>query len=246
MSLFIPENKLEEALVKAVKYPAFAADFFQQLLDSDVLVIGTVSSPGEGKFTAQTGSQFQLESGEKDGARFLPVFSALPRMQAYARKECKFLQMKGRALLELTRGAQVILNPGSEYGREFSAAEITRLLDPNTPRAAPKSSFGEANYPQHLVDALSALFERRGDVATAWMIQHSPPGADDPVPLVGIETTTDMGAVMADIEQMAQVAAPGLVFDVQQVDRSRPAAMADVLMQAEPFYVRAPAGRILN
>ena len=59
-------------------------------------------------------------------------------------------------------------------------------------------------------------------------------------------TTADMAGLMADIEAMAQKAAPGLVFDVQQVDRLRPAAMAEVLMQAEPFFIRALPGRILN
>jgi hypothetical protein len=243
--LFIPETPLEEALVRAVKNPSQLQDFYRLLLEADLLVIGTVNAGRDGQFTAGPGSQFQLETGERDGARFLPVFSSLPRMQAYAKKECKYLAMKGRALLELTRGAPVILNPGSEYGREFSATEIGRLLDPDTPRAAPLSGFGEDYYPQALVDGLSALFARRGDIATAWMIQHNPADVAAPVPLVGIETAADMRLLMADIEQVAQATAPGLVFDVQHVDRNRPAAMAEVLMQAEPFYVLRPP-RSLN
>ena len=242
--LFIPENPLEEALVKAVKTPLQSQDFFRLMLEADLLVIGTVEAGPDGKFTAGPGSQFQLETGEKDGARFLPVFSSLPRMQAYAKKECKYLAMQGRALLELTRGAPVILNPGSEYGREFTATEIGRLLNPDTPLAAPVSRFGEEYYPQALIDGLSALFARRGDVATAWMIQNHPANEEKPVPLVGVETAADMRQLMAEIEQVAEATAPGLVFDVQAVDRARPAAMADVLMQAEPFYVRAP--RTLN
>jgi hypothetical protein len=247
VSLFIAENRLEEALVKAVKNPATLKAFYSLLLDSELLVMGTVavSQTADGKAVATPGSQFQLETAEKDGTPFLPVFTSLPRMQAFAKKEVKYLSMPGRALLDLTRGVPVILNPGSEFGREFTAAEVARLLDP-TPRAAPVPAFGEADYPQALVDGLSALFQRRGDVVTAWMIQHNPSDVGAPVPLVGIETTADMADLMADIETMAQKNAPGLVFDVQRVDRLRPAAMAQVLMQAEPFFIRALPGRILN
>ena len=51
---FISENKLEEALVAAVKNPAAAPDFYRLLLESDLLVLGTV----EGQDTA--GGKFSL------------------------------------------------------------------------------------------------------------------------------------------------------------------------------------------
>ncbi|MBV9549840.1 MAG: enhanced serine sensitivity protein SseB C-terminal domain-containing protein [Alphaproteobacteria bacterium] len=244
MSLFIPENPLEEALVKAAKYPALAQDFSRLLLDSNLLVMGTVTAQGDtgGVITAGAGSEFNLVTGEKDGARFLPVFTALSRMQAYAQKECKYLAMKGRALLELTRGAPVTINPGSEYGSELSAAEVARLLDPNVPRNVPLSAYPELDLPLPLANALSDLFDKRGDVTMAWMIRITPEGA--PMPLVGIQTTADMAALMADIEAVAQQKLPGLVFDVQQVDPARPVAMAEALMAAKPFYPRT--SRILN
>jgi type III secretion system (T3SS) SseB-like protein len=245
VSLFIPENPLEEALVKAVKYPAMAQDFYRLLLDSDVLVMGTVTAAqgGEsGTVTAGPGSKFDLVTGEKDGMRFLPVFTALPRMQAYAKAECKYVALKGRALLELTRGAPVTVNPGSEYGSELTAAEIARLLSPDGPRAVPLTVYPELELPLPLASALSELFDKRGDVQMAWMVQVHPEG--EPMPLVGIQTSADMDALMAEIDAMAQAKLPGLVFDVQQVDPLRPAAMAEVLMQAKPFYPRT--SRILN
>jgi SseB protein N-terminal domain/SseB protein C-terminal domain len=244
VDLFIPENPLENALVQAAKHPALAQDFYRLLLDSDLLVMGTVSvtQGAGGHFTAGPGSQFSLVSGENDGARFLPVFTALPRMQAYAGKECKYVAMKGRALLEMTRGAPVTVNPGGEYGREFTAAEIARLLDPAVPRVVPLSVYPELDLPQPLADALRDLFDKRGDVTMAWMVQTHPEGVA--TPLVGIQTSADMAALMADIEAMAQVKLPGVVFDVQQVDPVRPVAMAEALIQAKPFYPRTP--RILN
>lgn len=244
MSLFIPENPLEEALVKAVKYPAMAPDFYRLLLDATVLVMGSVDAPAAlgGAVTAHAGSNFHLVTGEKEGARFLPIFTAIPRLQAYAQKECQYLSMTGRALLELTRGAPVTINPGSEYGSELTAAEIERLLQSDVPRAVPLTVYPELELPLPLANALSDLFDKRGDVVMAWMVQIHPQG--QPMPLVGIQTTGDMDALMADIETMAQAKLPGVVFDAQQVDPARPVAMAEVLMQAKPFYPRTP--RILN
>ena len=43
---FISENKLEEALVRAVKSPATAPDFYRLLLESDLLVLGKALGVG--------------------------------------------------------------------------------------------------------------------------------------------------------------------------------------------------------
>ena len=133
---FISENKLEEALVRAVKSPATAPDFYRLLLESDLLVLGTVEGQdGSEKFTLEPGGQLQLVTGENKGEKFLPIFSSLARMQEYVKEESKYLSINGRALLDLTRGAPVILNPASEYGRELTPGEVEQLLNPAAPSA---------------------------------------------------------------------------------------------------------------
>lgn len=253
---FISENKLEEALVAAVKNPAAAPDFYRLLLESDLLVLGTVEGQDTagGKFSLAPGGRLALVTGEKsDGQKFLPVFSSLARMQAYVKQQAQYLAVNGRALFETTRGAPLVLNPASEYGKELSPQEIEQLLAPPAadamePRLA-KTILGEADYPMALVGALTALFQARPDVRTAWMIQVT--FADrglEPHPLIGIETTGDMASLVQQIERIAESAAPGMVFDVQRVDRKNPLGMADALLQAEPFYTDRPAvpGRLLN
>jgi hypothetical protein len=253
---FISENKLEEALVAAVKNPATAPNFYRLLLESDLLVLGAVEGQdmGQAKFSLEPGGRLALVTGEKsDGQKFLPVFTSLARMQAYVKDEAKYLAIKGRDLFETTRGAPLLLNPASEYGKELSPQEIEHLLAPQTaddlePRAA-KTIMGEADYPMELVNALTALFGARADVQTAWMIQVT--FADrglQPHPLIGIETTGDMASLVQQIERIAESAAPDMVFDVQRVDRKNPLGMADALLQAEPFYTNGPAipGRLLN
>lgn len=253
---FISENKLEEALVAAVKNPATAQNFYRLLLESDLLVLGTVEDQdtGQAKFSLEPGGRLALITGEKnDGQKFLPVFSSLARMQAYVKEEAKYLAINGRALFETTRGAPLVLNPASEYGKELSPQEIDHLLDPQTADApeppAAKTIMGEADYPMALVNGLTALFQARPDVQTAWMIQVT--FADrglQPHPLIGIETSGDMASLVQQIERIAESTAPDMVFDVQRVDRKNLLGMADALLQAEPFYTNRPAvpGRLLN
>lgn len=244
---FVSENRLEEALVRAVESPATAPDFYRLLLESDLLVLGTVEGQEDAtsQFSLEPGGQLALKTGERNGERFLPVFSSMTRMQAYVQEESRYLSVNGRALLDLTRGAPVILNPGSDYGREFTPEQVEQLLGSSGPQAATSV----AEYPAALVAALTAVFEKDAGVQTAWMI-----GITDRTlggeshPLVGIETTGDMAALVAQIERAAQEKIPGMVFDLQRVDRAQPTNMASALLSTQPFYQRAPSipGRFLN
>src|SRR5258705_8921581 len=128
---FIPENELERVLVQAAHDPAAAPAFYRQLLDSELLVLGSVAGHEDAteQFALAPGGQIQLITGENNGSRYLPVFSSLKRMQDYVRQESKFLRVNGRALLDLARGAPVTLNPASEYGKELTAREVQQLLD---------------------------------------------------------------------------------------------------------------------
>src|SRR3954463_13081652 len=112
---FIADNELERALGKAVENPAAAPNFYRLLLESNLLVLGTAEGQ-EGvthPLNLAPGSRINLVTGLKDGHQYLPIFSSLVRMQDYVKQESKYLSMKGRDLLDLTRGAPVILNPAS-------------------------------------------------------------------------------------------------------------------------------------
>ena len=242
---FVSENRLEEALVRAVENPATAPDFYRLLLENDLLVLGTVEGQEDAtsQFSLEPGGQLKLVTGERNGERFLPVFSSLPRMQTYLKEESRYLSVKGRALLDLTRGAPVVLNPGSDYGREFTPQQIEQLLD------SQQIAMGEAEYPVALANALTAVFEKDSGVQTAWMINIAPGGrSGESHPLIGIETSGDMAALVAEIERAAQEKVPGMVFDLQRVDRAQPAHMAGELLKVQPFYQRGPSlpGRFLN
>jgi len=251
--LFIPENELEKALVKAVKEPHAAPRFYHLLLASELLVLGTVQGQENATQAMRLapGGGLRLVTGIKDGGQYLPVFSSLVRMQDYVKQESKYLSINGRALLDLTRGAPIILNPASEYGKEFAPDDVRRLLDGTG--ADIRTLEGDVGYPMALVGFLAKLFATRPEIETAWMIQvaHADQ-AEKPHPLIGIEAASQNATpqywpqLMQAIEAAAQNSLPGLVFDVQRVDRYNPTGMTGALLQTEPFYRRAAANPALN
>ena len=251
--LFIAENELEKALVEAVKTPSSAPNFYRLLLESDLLVMGTAEGREEAQeqFSLAPGSNLKLVTGLKEGSPYLPVFSSLARMQEFVTQESKYLSVNGRALLELTRGGPIILNPASQYGKELSPLEIQQLLDGSASHIQPRAIAGEAPYPVALIEALNRVFAARPDIETAWMIHVAlADRPDEPHPLVGIELDAKMGSDWPSLMQAIQSAAEGLpdmLFDIQRVDRRNPAGMTSALLQAVPFYQRrTPGGPTLN
>ena len=247
---FIPENELERALVAAVNSPAAAQEFYRLLLQSDLLVLGTAEGQEDAsaKFALAPGGRLNLVPGVKNGGQFLPVFSSLRRMQDYVKQESKYLSITGRALLDLTRGAPVILNPASDYGKELTAEQVAQLLDPQ-PQGEARTIVGEADYPMPLVEALQGLFATRPDIDAAWMIQVTfADRAREPHPLVGVETSGDWPSLIQAIQAAAEQAVPDMVFDVQRIDRRGRAGLTDALLQVAPFYQRrtASGGPTLN
>jgi SseB protein N-terminal domain/SseB protein C-terminal domain len=246
---FIPENELERALVEAVKNPPTAANFYRLLLDSDLLVLGTAEGQENAseKFSLAAGGKLNLVTGIKNGGPFLPVFSCLKRMQDYVKQESKFLSINGRALLELTRGGPVTLNPASEYGKELTADQVAQLLDPQSRPGQARTIIGETEYPQPLVQALTSVFAARPEIQAAWMIQVTfADRAKQPHPLVGIEGGGDWPLLLQAIEAAALEAVPGMVFDIQRIDRKTRTGLTDALLQAQPFYLRRNGDPALN
>jgi hypothetical protein len=245
---FIAENELERALVEAVKNPASAPDFYRLLLESDLLVLGTVGGRQDAtdKFTLAPGGKVNLVTGVRNGSTFLPVFSSLVRMQEYVKQESKYLRVNGRALLDLTRGAPVVLNPASDYGKELKPEQVAQLLDPSASRGQRPIIAGDVEYPVPLVNMLINLFATRPEIEAAWIIHVTFADRDEPHPLVGVETTADWPSLMQAIEAVAERLLPGMVFDLQPIDRARPNRLTDALLQFPPFYQRRRSSPIIN
>src|ERR1700761_7533323 len=201
---FVPQNDLERALVRAVKEPAARPEFYRLLLASDLLVLGNLA-----------GDQLQIVSTKnKAGVNVHPVFSSVPRVQAYIREKQNYLTLNGHALFKMTKGAAFVLNPNSSYGKELPPEELASLLDPDAHTAKPivldkatQVLIGQpAVYPHDLVNALKEEFAKRPDVLNAYLVQIAFSGRDEPPhPMIGVETTGDWDSVSALIGKTAEM-----------------------------------------
>jgi hypothetical protein len=247
---FVPENDLERVLMRAAGEPAARPEFYRLLLESDLLVLGTVDrAPGAtGGTVVQPGDQLKIIAVTIDAKPCHPLFSSMTRLQSYIKSEESFLTLKGRALFEATPGATFLLNPGADYGKMMLPGEIAGLLHPES--VAPQRVtldkptqvlIGQPSvYPHALVEALKTMFATHADVEAAYLVQIAFSDRDQPPhPMIGVETTGAWETLSAEIGRVAAAAAPGLLFDVSRIDRAKPReTLTAALLKTEPFYRR--------
>jgi hypothetical protein len=246
--VFVPENKLEVSLAKAATDPAQWAQFYRNLVESDLFVIDEGPPPERsGRRTAQAGEQLQLRNMVVDGELRLPVFSSLLRLQAALTEPGGYLALNALALMEMTKGTPLVLNPGSDYGKVFTNAEIASILDGSLWRPDSRYQAEEetevrigqpAVYPQELVDVLIRVFKRLRTVHCAYLAHFFNPAVDKQAhTLIGLEVTGDWDAVMAEVMVAARgVTVPNPPVDFLQLTGSREGVQGYFHSDCEPFY----------
>ena len=128
--VFIAENDLERSLVKATEDASHHVQFYRDLLASELHVIQHGPATGKtGKSKRKKGRQINLQYIELDGEAYIPMFSSVARLQTFVDDQVKCLTLQALDLLTTTRGAQLLLNPGSSIGKTFTPDEIDAILD---------------------------------------------------------------------------------------------------------------------
>jgi len=127
---FEPENELEEAMLRHNKHAMARRDFHHLLLNTELIVLGRVEGRDHmpDKMTVAPGEKIKLASMQYRGKACIPAFTTLTRLQAFLNKDAAWLSINARALFEIIRGNTLLLNPGSEWGKEFPPEEIEILL----------------------------------------------------------------------------------------------------------------------
>src|SRR5580765_5542602 len=127
---FEPQNKLERSLVQASSDAAFRPQFYKDLAEADLYIIEEGTLPkSHGKKVIQEGQTLKIRHVEWNGKNFIPIFSSLPRLQAALTGEAGYVCLNAIDLMTITRGAELVLNPGSDFGKEFTVDEIASLID---------------------------------------------------------------------------------------------------------------------
>ncbi|MEO8671831.1 MAG: enhanced serine sensitivity protein SseB C-terminal domain-containing protein [Tahibacter sp.] len=244
---FEPQNELESALVRATTDAAERPRFLREFLDAQIFLIREGEGPPvEREGMLQAGEKLALASWTIEGLDWLPVFSSLPRLEAALREPRAYLRMATRDFLDITRGANVVLNPNADYGKFFPAHEVSALLAGNLGMGEVRVAQQEtkvllgspANMPQSLLDALTRLFQQRRDVKRAWVAHYHESGSDiPPHTLIGLEIDGDERAIVADAGVVAHsVTVPEPPVDIYVLQGTT--GLADYFLGAKPFYRR--------
>ena len=120
-------NQLEAVLEKATKDAMFQTDFFRRFCTFDVYAILLSELPA-GQTTLKRGTAIQLEEAEYNGKRYIPAFTSLAHLQAFAKRDAKYISMPGLELCKMLQMRELLLNPGAPYGKIFTRAEMDAIV----------------------------------------------------------------------------------------------------------------------
>ena len=196
--MFNPENELEESLVKAADDPAYRPKFYKELSMATLFVIQYDQVPEQDyEGTLEAGMELRVQNIEIEGEPHIPVFSSLTRLQSAISDEVGYIALNTLEFLNIVKGSDIVLNPGSEYGKLFTAKEIQQIMEgtlgsPSSTFVAEKDTtvlIGQPkNYPDALVDALRKLYKTEKDVVSAYLVHFFNPETDDPPhTLIGLQ-----------------------------------------------------------
>lgn len=246
--MFEPVNDLEKSLMNAATNPSSRPQFYRDILESDIYVINHPDDKVNIQNNVlQAGTKLNIQSYERDGQVWLPIFTSLQRLEEYIHSTANYLQLRGRDFFEITRGAHVMLNPSFSYGKEFLPQEIEQMLDgsifqPAKTYTAQKDTqvlIGQpAVYPTNLVKALSAYFATNPLVNKAYLALMSNPEEEKPHLLIAIEGKGDWQKIVGDAGVIAsETIGKGEVIDFMPINNS--SLSKTVMRQSKPFYERS-------
>lgn len=234
--MFKPENDLERALVRAADDASARAPFFEQLLDAE-LTLALVESRG----SKGSGGGYEVPEVMSDDVAFVPVFTADSRVEAmFGFEKMMKVRQTFRQILEQIDGANFVLNPGSDYGREIMEEDVQAMLAGDFAKAAESDDFAAdggfdqeeealpqvvgrpSPQPTHLVKPLVKLFGGLREVRAVYLAQSLFPDAQGLKRLViGIECDGDIDVVLDHVgEVLDDVAKPSDVIDFVPVPGS--------------------------
>ena len=121
-------NTLETLLKKAATEPGLRPLFYKTLLESELIVLTNEQTGDEGLKTLEKDTNFKIMT-MNDGK--IPIFTSTDRIfdKKVIETEVPFIGMAGRTLLETTKGATLVINPFSNFGKELTPSEIISLLN---------------------------------------------------------------------------------------------------------------------
>ncbi len=240
--------QLERLLHLATEQAGYRPAFYRELLNSPVLV-PVPPDPVVSNAAGEKVLRF-LQWQREDGALVIPFFSSKARLRDSPPCETPLLQLEARQLFELSRGAELHLNPHSEFGRSFSPDQVESILNFGAPGVAAEmidvkdGSLGirpTSEKPADLVDALIVYFSQQKHVQRAYFAELVDQNSGLPTSwLIGIEMLGDKDPAITGIATIVQDLHRGdRPVDILKLGDGKYSASAYGLDAGDCFYDRS-------
>jgi len=238
-------DSFEALLQNAADDPKYRAEFMRRILTEKLVVITKSDSNYEGFSKLESNTPIAIYNFP-DGR--VPIFTSPERIRdkGIFKEKSRFFEAKGGDILDLLKGAKLILNPYSDYCKEFNPEEIGHLLDGTYFKSKQieikkdtQVRIGQpAKYPTEAVKSLVKLFSDRPDVVAAYLGWiHFPETADPPHYIFAIETNGDWRTISDEAGAIAQeIIGPDEIIDFVKIDRKK--ADDYFINKTKPFYTK--------
>lgn len=201
---FVPANALEEMLIEAATDPERRPAFQQALLAARLYAATPEPAPEEIR-ELEAGDQVSLLNVPgRDGAPVAALFSSEGRIVEAFGPGTGFLLVPARELLDMVSVTGAFLNPGSDYGVEWSPAELCALLGKPVRWTVEEPTEILLGTPSDPPEELLALLRERlgGDsrISEAWFALAHWPGSNERSWYLDVRTSLDADAINATLE----------------------------------------------
>lgn len=246
---FDPQNAFERSLERAATDPSHRPQFYRDLTGAELFIVQPAPpAGGSGRRVLEAGETIQVGRIEWNGMSYIPVFSSLKRLEAGLTEPAGFLAMNAIEFMKITKGANLLLNPGAACGKELPADEIASILDGSIWEPSERWQAEEeeqvmigqpARYPEELVSALDRFFRTQKSVQRAFIAMFFNPKRDEkPHTLIAIEVSGEWEAVVAGAGMIArEVVVPDPPVDFMQIT-GRGGIEEHFTKGGRPFYRR--------
>lgn len=240
-------SDLRESLKKAISDPSMRPHFYEQLIKSDVFVITDGREMPIERGVLQAGAIMGIKTLKKsDDTPVISVYSNLEQLQKSIHEKVTYLQLPCKELFSIIKGSYVVLDPNTEYMKEFPPEEIEAIANDTifvtgkqlVAKKKTQVMIGQpAVYPQEIVDGLTSYFKRDTRVKKAYLAQFYNPESDDHAhPLIVIECAEE---AYSDISGKAGMVVNAIVAQGEYVDMIRAGSSniaVSVTKDFQPFF----------
>jgi len=242
---------LEDLLKKAADDASYRTEFLKRLLEDNLVVISDGKSMATDAVRAEVGMSIKVLT-LADGR--VPVFTSTDRIfdKGVIKKEVNCITAKSRDIFEFLKGAKLVLNPYSDYGKEFLPDEIERLLDGSYfsndareivfKKETPIKIGQPARYPDVMIKELQKLFANDPSINAAYLAwMHDETSGDPPHYVIGINMNGDWKKSIAPAGDIFVKNYPGEIIDFCRLPGKGGVFDDYFANHAKPFYVNASA-----